>query len=68
MVRDLSWIDPGRHVANYQILYSVQVFYLPQFYQVVFGKSPIASGLLLLPLMLMQCKELRVSLGVQADP
>jgi hypothetical protein len=49
-------LSPVGRLLIMMALFSVQVYYLPQFYQVVFGKSPIASGLLLLPLMLAQCR------------
>lgn len=39
-------------------LTTVQVFYLPTFYQTAYGYSPVKSGLLLLPLTIVQSKSL----------
>jgi hypothetical protein len=36
----------------------VQVFYLPTFYQLAYGYSPVKSGLLVLPLTLVQSMSL----------
>lgn len=38
-------------------LFLTQIYYIPTFYQLVYGYSPIRAGALLLPLTLIQSKQ-----------